>query len=580
MKAKTELTFHQKLAGILLKDQTAFMRWFWKEDLSLPPSTRQKTFWNDESDQVCAATGRKTAKTISLEALVFRTALKYRGAQRVEAALGTPGDNQRRFIWDRVTQKVDRTPLFRMLFDYSKNESKIVCNNFTWYFRIDGSDGTDKNWVGLRLVLIVFDEAQLTNHVCHDSRRQSALPGCKWRYFGVPNGQRGTPFYELDQSDEGATWSRHKFSTYVNPIYWNEEQKTKLQHDYRKSPQGYVTQVMGGWGEEVFSSFPPEALAIDDRMPYRIVTLRGDEIPLRFDMVSVAQMQARLRLPRVKNLYRYVLGGDIGVFQDPTEIIIAYCTKPPTRIDGNGPKIKDSDWRCLARISLTRADTQAQERLIRIIAFILGENRLAKVAIDKMGAGVSIITGLLQAENYPFAYWMKRLIQFTAGATLEVVPRPIDLDKLGEEAQPYHWRDPERKGQKVREKEWFTKQLQAALISAKNDLTADFRLWLGSDEDLLQELIATRERKTESGETRYIPPTEGHHRLPQDHRTDALRCVVSAALAYINEPDDDEEDDLGDVAVWADEPMFGAAKTGQGAPPWVPRQPAQQFGVR
>jgi hypothetical protein len=570
MKAKTELTLRQKLFGVLLKSQTAFMRYFWKDELSLPPSTRQKVFWNDCSQRVLAATGRKTGKTVYIEARIIRTALAYRGAQRIECALGTPGDNQRRFIWDRLTSKIERNPLFRLLFTQSKNEAKIeAANGVTWYARIDGSDGSDKNWVGLRLGEIIFDEAAFTTHTCHDSRRQSALPNAKWVYCGVPNGIRGTPFYELDRGGGGESWSKHRFSTFVNPLYWSKQAHDRLIADYSKSPQGLVTQVWGGWGEEVFSSFPPESLAIDDRMPYRIVNLPGDVIPGRFDSVHIAQLISRLAIPNIKDMYRYVIGADIGVFQDPTSIGVAYCCKPQGQQDER-PAL--SDWRMLLRINVVKAHTQAQTRVIRAIVFALGEARLAKIAIDKMGPGISIITELLELEGYAPGFWAQRLIKFEAGGTIEVAPKPIDLDKIGDDSQPAHWRVKDKRGQVVRQKEWFTRQLQAALISAKHDLQADFRLWLGPDEELLQELIGTRERRTEAGYTVYIPPTDGHHRLPKDHNTDMLRCVAAAILAFINSPQEADGDDTEwqDAVGWTSKPLFDSGRAWQA--PWEKKQ--------
>jgi hypothetical protein len=80
------------------------------------------------------------------------------------------------------------------------------------------------------------------------------------------------------------------------------------------------------------------------------------------------------------------------------------------------------------------------------------------------------------------------------------------------------------------------------------------RIWIADDEDVVQELVSTRSRKTE-GYTIYLPPTRGP-RNPIDHCTDALRGLACAAIETQS-----GEDDYGETAAYVtDAPLFGVRK--------------------
>lgn len=538
MEQKLELTRRQKLAGFVFKSQTKFLRNFWKSDLSKPPSTRQKLFWNDESQRVLLATGRKTSKTLNIEARIIRSGItnRRRDGSVDERMFVTPGDNQMTPVWDRVLTRIHHNPLFYYLEESSqKNEGTI---NFRtgqkWYFRIEGSSGTDTNMIGLRCAEIVGDEMALGNSVCHRSRLQSALPTCRWMYCGVPNGVRHTPFWTLDQTEKGRRWARHKFSTFVNPLYWDPKEIESLKEDYTEGTQDYITQVMGGWGEEVFSSFPPGSMLVSERLPYRVVKLLSNDIPRELDMLSSVRVDARLNLPRV-NAYEYVIGMDYGYLQDPTQIGIAYRTKE-----------EENSWYMLARIRIDGATPNAQARFLQYLAWIIGERKIARIYIDQGNAGIAVATQLLESEFG--AWWSKVLGDFAAGEMIEVDVAGKSREELEQEGLI------PQEIKKVGRKQHFTQLLQASLLAARADLPGTLaRLTLGKDEELVQELIDTRERKTETGRVVYLPRMAAHNQ-PVDHATDMLRNII-AAIADAMVMGRDNEEDMGEG--WTDEPLFG-----------------------
>jgi len=171
--------------------------------------------------------------------------------------------------------------------------------------------------VGLRAKFVVGDEMAFGNFVCHNSRLQTALPGAVWRYAGVPNGVRATPFYHIDNEPNNG-WSKHHYPTYINPLYQSEEAKQQLITDYGgEDTQGYVTQVLGLWGEELVSSFPPGSIAVHD-LPYFIKTV----MPFQNES-ELEEIPLRVSLPTVR-CERFALGMDYGFSPDPSEIVGAY----------------------------------------------------------------------------------------------------------------------------------------------------------------------------------------------------------------------------------------------------------------
>ena len=506
MKARKPLTENQKLFALLLQDQVHFNLYFGKNELTLPPSTRQKLMWNDVSKRTILATGRKSYKTGNLELRIIRKSLAYRQHERLsERAFGTPGENQLVPVRSRILTRINSNPLFKLMLEgFNKNEGMLRWRtNVVWHFRLDGTSGDDRNWVGLRLDEIIFDEAAFTIRQCHSSRKQSALPQCQWLYTGVPNSVRHTPFHELDQLPaKGRGWSHHKTSTYANPLYWSEQAREALIEDYGKDSPDYTAQVMGCWGVELYSSFPPDAIAVNDALPYRIAVLTPNELPrtLAIDPLARTRLAAKIQMPRVKAA-QYVLGMDYGFLQDPTEIGVAYRDDLDT-----------NEWRMLARLEVLGVDALTQAYLLSMLVEMLGRERVGAVCVDLQHAGLEIAHELTRpGSEYPVEWWQAAIVDLNSNGIVEVVD-PRD----------------ESRHLKVRRKQYITQQLQSALLAAKANLGGVFRLWLGKDEQMFQELVDTREQKMASGYVVYIPRNMGKNK-PVDHITDLLRGIIAAA---------------------------------------------------
>lgn len=529
MKERIQLTRNQKLFGVMLHSQSAFMRHFWADEISLRPSTRQKLLWNDVSTRVIGETARKVSKTLMLEGRIVRKSLAYRKRTRLsERMFAAPGDQQLQPTLLRLGTKIHANPLFTLLFEMNKNNKTITCRtNVVWHTRIDGTSADDRNMVGLRLDEIIFDEAAYTIGVCHHSRQQSALPNCEWLYTGVPNNVRNTPFWKISQTRAGHYWSHARASSYTNPLFWNETERVRLKADYADSPHDYITQVLGLWGEQMYSTFPPGSFAVDETIKGRVVNILPQDIPDSFEATpaELVKLYAKLTLGIPTNAREFALGMDYGYHQDPTEIGIAY------RSD------LDRAWRLFVRVHVVGVDPLAQARLIHYIVDLLGRERARRMVIDLMSGGVAVALELTQNQRWGEYY--KGFISDFAVSTMVLVADPMDGNRTV----------------KVRKKQWATEQLQLAMLGAKTMANGSEWLWIFKDDEMIQEMMDTRERKGEQGNVIYIPRVS-HGKRAHDHCTDMLRCLVTAILEIAKSPDEQYSETvyLEEIG-WADNPF-------------------------
>lgn len=511
MPLKEKVTENRLLFGLLLHDRIAFRRFFWSTELSLPLSFDQRLMCADDSERVLNCTGRKTAKTINLEALVIQIGLLHESGY-AEAMFFTPGQAQMSPVRDRIVSRLNSNALFRAIKEnFNKNEGILdFKGGLRFFFKIEGSSGTEENMVGLRCIHIIGDELAFGNQRCHDARFQTALPGCTWTYAGVPNGVRDTPFYRLDQTDQGLGWSKHKMTTYANPIYQTEKAKEKLVKDYGgENTQEYVTQVLGEWGEEVFSSFPPGSIAIKKELPYEYQEFTGKQIE-RF--IKSETLSSYIRLPRV-SADRYIVSMDHGFSPDPSTIMVFY-------------EAKDKEWHQLARFKLLRVADLHQAKVLDFINVELLERKVACICTDDIGIIQALqnkdeATSLGYSDDYEAKCFLAQ-----PGGTIEVGE---------EEGEPI----------KKRLKQWMMEELRKSMTYANLKIPYDYHIWLAQDDEVEQELRGTTERTTPSGMVVYVPERRG-----VDHNTETLRYLV-AALHHLAGPGQQEEsfEGLGWVSV-------------------------------
>jgi len=530
--------------GLIFHDQILFDQFFWEKDLWLPMTVPQKVMHGDTSPKRLNCTGRKTSKTILLEGTLIRWGCIHEGDEDSpdEAMFFTPGESHMVPVRDRIISKLQGDTILKHFRKaYNKNEGTLdLRTGLRWYLKIEGTSGTERNMVGPRTIYMLGDELAFGIQAAETGRKQTALPGCKWMYCGVPNGVRNSPFFELDQTHLGNSWSRHKLNSLDNPMYEHdhgsvEEALKSLADDYGGvNTQGFVTQVMGLWGEEAYSAFPPEAIAQREDMPYTYLEFRGAYVK---SLIDSGLLASQIKLPRV-NAKRYVIGIDYGYAQDPAVIMIFYELSP-------------NDWQELARIKLYRVPTPHQAKIIDVINRELLDRRVAVICTDRPDVVASLTntdepTSLGNLDNYAD----KCVLSDPTGTA-------ILKDEMGKEIIQ------DGKPLKMRRKEWMTEVLRKAMAYANAKLPHPYYIHLCSqDTETIEELVGTVQRKTAAGYMIYDPAQKGN-----DHNTDALRDVACAIDYVTNREGDAEwEDDLEGLG-WAQ--VEGV----RWQPPWVKSAP-------
>jgi len=521
MRKRTQLHPDDLYLYLCLEDELLFLLLFWREDLSREMSVAQKYMVLDRSRKVSVCTGRKIAKTLCIESKVIRLGLIHFNREGLtEALMFAPRDSHLAPIFDRILARLSRNPFFNaFLKEKRRGEAPrlLFAGGLAWYFRIEGTSGTDQNMVGLRAEYILGDEMAFGNWICHNSRIQTALPDATWWYSGVPNGVRNTPFYAIDKTELGKDWSRHKYNTYVNPIYDDEEKKRELIDAYGgENTQGYQTQVLGEWGEELLSSFPPDAISVSSQ-PYFTKLLTS---ALRNDDSAVA---LALGLPAVRADI-FCIGWDYGYSPDPSVLLIAYRRGPIDR------------WECYARIVMRQVPLPLQIRVLRHLYHRTLLGTLGAVCCDKGEAIQS-----LQDKDPHLADRFHRTIP--GGVT----PLLDESGKLLLESDP--------KTGKIMPamtwvKQYLTENIRQWMINANLSL-AGRQFILGNDMEMVEELTGTTERKGEHGRIIYYgPPDPDHTGVMMDHNTDALRHLADAIQHSLEKPVDEDETGLISVMGW------------------------------
>jgi len=502
--------------GVILNDQLLFSLFFQKSDLSIEPTAPQKLMILDSSDRILACTSRNVAKTISLIGRVMRDIATYlpRGDKKdQEILITTPTQAQLDPLINRLLSNIGREPFMKCLIQESNRGDKprlLTKTRLTVHGRLEGSSGTDVNMTGIHPVKIYGDEAAFQSHINHRSRMAGAMPETKWFYAGVPNGVRTTPFYELDQTKIGNDWSHHKFSMLnSNPLF---VQSRKYRNQIIKSFGGknspdFITQVLGEWGDEAQSSFPPGSISWTDGIPYFMARCSGADIDRALQTGTLAKTLNNI--PQVR-CYRAAVGWDWGYSPDPSTFVLAY------QMAENQP------WRTYARVSLYQVTLPKQVEVLKhLVSVVLGYKH-SMISVDNNGA---YQTCLSETNKYMFDGRMKLTNQ---GGAVE-----IDSDTgtlvTPETKESYDIANRRKEGKIVRmgRKYWLTEQLRRFMLNSI--LKADgVQLELGFDPDLENDFVSTVERKTASGQTIYDVPKQG--KVNMDQNLDAVRALIDSIV--------------------------------------------------
>lgn len=368
------------------------------------------------------------------------------------------------------------------------------------------NSGSDVNMVGLRAIHIIGDECAFSNDACHKSRVNTALPGCHWKYCGVPNGVRGTPFWRLDQTQEGDHWSRHKYPQFINPLYSSASSREILIRDHGGAhTHSYVTQVLGQWGDAVMSSFPPGTIATYNDRPYFVYEWGGEmgkEKTRRTEMLEYVYD----RIGPARNA-RCIIGWDYGVSPDPAAISLFFEEEP-------------QHWYLRVMIIMRQVTSPHQISFINQIADYFN---LAFVCTDE-AIMIQQLESFQRWELFDEEKQTGNIEWANLNGRIDLLDSKgnVVMDELGTPVKEYR-------------KKWATDELRASMVHANENLEYPYLVFLPEEDDyLIDELVGTTERRTTGGYVQYLTAkrTEGSQ-SPDDHRTDSLRYFMLAAYALL-----------------------------------------------
>lgn len=535
MSIERKLSEEELLFGILMRDPFLFPLFFWEADLTIPHTREdlpeewrgkqvvtkeQKLMFCDQSKQVLLCTARKIAKTLMIERDVIQYGMTNdrNDGGLDEAMFFTPGDAHISPVRARIFSKAMGVPLFRMFLKERPNKTEggagtiIFKTGLKWHLRIEGVSGTDVNMAGLRAKYILGDELAFGNHICHNSRGQTALPDAIWKYCGVPNGVRNTPFYELDQTSLGNEWSRHKYESNANPLYRSKPAWERLIKFYGGvNTQGFITQALGEWGTETFSSFPPGSIAAKS-LPFNYFELTNKEIS---GVLSDGLLGRHIWLPEgvsAAQIYQAIIGWDYGVSPDPAVMTVFYRTGPD-----------DLNWYECLRLRILRVPLPHQCRIVEFITYMLMGNKVVMIVTDESPAVQMLEFG----DQYKDKFGTRIVWANTSGT--EIRKDDLGLPMIDEGGKEIT----------VRRKEWGHEMFRNAMQYALIRVPYHFYMWLAeSDEKLINELSGTIERRRASGYMEFIAPSKTPGSTsPDDHNSDSAR---HAALAIFEALGTDE----------------------------------------
>lgn len=327
-------------------------------------------------------------------------------------------------------------------------------------FRPAGHDGEAFRGVHVTAFGLVDEAAKMKTKLQWSEFNRALMPGCHFRYYSVPDGDRNSEFYRTCQSaqvdlPEGQAGTRkfHWPKTIMPPPFWTVERDAHFVKMYggRDTP-GYQRNVLGLWGDAEDPVFRwgdilPNVVELPD---YRRIVLSADarggqlyvtveRIALQINEGNMAGQPLSLH-DAVESLDDYVgkdsearraawrdllepwlghlrgpgvfwTGVDLGERNDPTEIIVS---------EQVGEQLVDR-----VRIKATGLPYHAQKELIYRLDCIFGHR--PGYGVDMGSAGTVVVKDLCALEEFAAAHFDERLVGFHFQQT---------VDCIGEDGEP------------------------------------------------------------------------------------------------------------------------------------------------
>lgn len=321
-------------------------------------------------------------------------------------------------------------------------------------FRPAGHDGEAFRGVHVNTLALLDEAAKMKSKLQWSEFNRALMPGCRFRYYSVPDGDRNSEFYRVCQSavvdlPEGQRGTRkfHWPKTVMPPPFWSEDRDAHFVKLFggRDTP-GYQRNVLGLWGDAEDPVFRwgdllPNVVDLPD---YRRITLsadgKGGQLYVTVERVALQINDGNLAgipltlcdavepigdftgkdtdarraawrdllepwLGHLRPAGVFWAGADLGERNDPTEIIVSEVV---------GEQLVDR-----VRIKATGLPYHAQKELIYQLDRIFGHR--AGWGVDMGSAGTVVVKDLCNLEEFAEAHFDERLIGFHFQQTVDMI---------------------------------------------------------------------------------------------------------------------------------------------------------------
>lgn len=317
------------------------------------------------------------------------------------------------------------------------------------YYRPAGHDGEAFRGVHVNALGLYDEAAKSREDVVWSEFHRALMPGCKRRYYSVPNGDNSTRYYAMTQEAKpdlkpGEPGLRlfHWPKTLMPPPFWDEKRKQeKIAEFGGEDSPGYTRNVLGEHGQQENAVWPFDMLMRNTRElgSYRAIKLTANESD---GTLHVLVYSVELRINDGKKTYRLHhiadrhddlaeykdshirreamaglvaefaeplpnaalwAGADLGFSMDPTELLVAQEV---------GAQLRDH-----LRVYAKGVDYPMQCELIYAIDKFY--NKQCAWGVDFGNAGTAVVQQLQTQELYEAANFEQRLTGFTFSMALD-----------------------------------------------------------------------------------------------------------------------------------------------------------------
>lgn len=389
----------------------------------------------------CGFTQSQPSSLVGAPQQVFLIEIMDAIERQIGVLKGSQGDSPLKSAW----MEPRRTPhtQFRILCPNVLDPSRTTTGTID--FRPAGNDGEAFRGVHVRTLALVDEAAKMKSKTIWSEFNRSLMPGCRFRYYSVPDGDRNSEFYRVCQSavvdlPEGNPGTRkfHWPKTIMPPPFWSPERDAHFVKLFggRDTP-GYQRNVLGQWGDAEDPVFRwgdilPNVVDLPD---YRRITISADSkggqlyvtverIALQINDGNMAGIPLTL-CDQVEPIGDYVgkdadarraawrdllepwlghlrgqgvfwAGADLGERNDPTELFI---------FEEVGEQLV-----LRTRVKATGLPYHAQKELIYQLDRIFGHRPFW--GMDMGSAGTVVVKDLCNLEEFAAAHFDERLIGF------------------------------------------------------------------------------------------------------------------------------------------------------------------------